>query len=176
MCIRDRPKIKWVNDIYLNGKKICGILTEAESNFETGTISRLIIGIGINCYEQVFPDDIAEKAAYITASSGAFSRNQLAASITSKFFRLLETFDRRTILREYRSRSMILGQPVTLYGTAYGALPENGGRGIKAVSYTHLGETISTSIRAEMPRWRKACLSASNVYWSGTIIRALPAI
>ncbi|HIU27760.1 MAG: biotin--[acetyl-CoA-carboxylase] ligase [Anaerovoracaceae bacterium] len=126
------PKIKWVNDIYLNGKKICGILTEAESNFETGTISRLIIGIGINCYEQVFPDDIAEKAAYITASSGAFSRNQLAASITSKFFRLLETFDRRTILREYRSRSMILGQPVTLYGTAYGALPENGGRGIKA--------------------------------------------
>ena len=36
------PKIKWVNDIYLNGKKVCGILTEAETNFETGSISRII--------------------------------------------------------------------------------------------------------------------------------------
>ncbi len=126
------PKIKWVNDIYLNGKKICGILTEAESNFETGTISRLIAGIGVNCFEQVFPDDIAEKASYIASPARDFSRNQLASAIAQRFFKLLDTFDRRTILREYRSRSMILGQPITLYGTSYGALPENGGRGIRA--------------------------------------------
>ena len=44
------PKIKWVNDLYLQGKKVCGILTEAESNFETGSIDRIIIGIGINCF------------------------------------------------------------------------------------------------------------------------------
>lgn len=40
-----RPKIKWVNDIYLDGRKLAGILTEAESNFESGRIQKCIVGI-----------------------------------------------------------------------------------------------------------------------------------
>lgn len=62
------PKIKWVNDIYLNGKKVCGILTEAETNFETGSISRIIVGVGVNCFEQSFPEELAEKASYVTGA------------------------------------------------------------------------------------------------------------
>ena len=42
------PQIKWVNDLYLNEKKICGILTEAVTNFETGVIESVVVGIGIN--------------------------------------------------------------------------------------------------------------------------------
>ena len=50
-------QIKWVNDIFLNGKKVCGILTEAITDFETGQIEYLITGIGINTSEKSFPED-----------------------------------------------------------------------------------------------------------------------
>ena len=126
------PKIKWVNDLYLQGKKVCGILTEAESNFETGSIDRIIIGIGINCFARSFPEELAAKATYIESPRKEFSRNQLAAAIAEKFFSHLKNFDSRRIIREYKSRSFILGQPITLYGSHFGALPENGGSGIRA--------------------------------------------
>ena len=54
-------KIKWVNDIYLDGKKLCGILTEAVSDFETGTVSNIIIGIGINLKTATLPDSLITK-------------------------------------------------------------------------------------------------------------------
>lgn len=56
-------EIKWVNDLYLNGKKVCGILSEAMSNVETGQISNVIIGMGINfsITETEFPEDIRRK-------------------------------------------------------------------------------------------------------------------
>lgn len=126
------PKIKWVNDIYLNGKKVCGILTEAESNFETGCISRIIVGIGINCFEQVFPEELKDKATYIESPPKEFTRNQMASAVVNNFFDLLDNFDRSTLRREYKARSMILGEQIILYGTSYGALPEHGGRGIRA--------------------------------------------
>lgn len=126
------PKIKWVNDIYLQGKKVCGILTEAESNFETGRISKIIVGIGINCFEQDFPDEIKDKATYIKNPQKEFDRNQLIAAVTNKFFDLIDNFDKVKLLRDYKSRSMILGQPILIYGTNQSALPENGGRGVKA--------------------------------------------
>lgn len=126
------PKIKWVNDIYLNGKKVCGILTEAESNFESGSIDKIIIGIGVNCFSQSFPENIKDKAAFIENPKKDFTRSQLAVTIADKIFSLIKDFDRKKILREYKSRSMILGEQILLYGSSYGALPENGGRGIKA--------------------------------------------
>ena len=126
------PKIKWVNDIFLNGKKVCGILTEAESNFETGSIDKIIIGIGINCFSQVFPDDIKDKATYIENPKKEFSRNQLATAIIEKIFFYINNFDRKKIIRDYKSRSIMLGQPILLYGSAFGDLPENGGSGTKA--------------------------------------------
>lgn len=55
-------EIKWVNDIYYNGKKIAGILTEAISSVETGLITDVIIGVGINFHITDFPADISEKA------------------------------------------------------------------------------------------------------------------
>ena len=126
------PKIKWVNDIYLNDKKVCGILTEAETNFETGSISRIIVGIGINCFEQTFPEELLSKATYISGAPLEFSRNQLAAAIINHFFNAVAKFDKRTLLREYRSRSMILGKQILIYGPSYSSMPENGGTGIRA--------------------------------------------
>ncbi len=99
--------IKWVNDIYVGGRKVCGILTEASFNPEDGTLDYAVVGIGINVYEPVggFPDEIRERAGAI-ASSGAGphadasddqmcspetimergGRNRLAAEILNRFF------------------------------------------------------------------------------------------
>ena len=59
-------ELKWVNDLLLDGKKICGILTEAKT--ENGSISRVVVGIGINLANQDFPNDIKHKAASINYS------------------------------------------------------------------------------------------------------------
>ena len=60
-------QIKWINDIYAGGKKICGILTEGFTNFETGTIESAIIGIGINMRDNpaLFPTEVAKVAGSI---------------------------------------------------------------------------------------------------------------
>lgn len=126
------PKIKWVNDIYMSEKKVCGILTEAESNLESGTMDKIIIGIGINCFLQRFPDELKDKAAFIENPKKEFSRSQLAASIINNIFSLINNFDKRKLLMEYKSRSMILGKQILLYGSSYSALPEHGGTGVKA--------------------------------------------
>ena len=54
--------IKWVNDIYFNQKKIAGILTEAVTSIETGLVTDIIIGVGLNFSIMDFPQDLREKA------------------------------------------------------------------------------------------------------------------
>ncbi len=62
-----KADIKWVNDIYIEGKKVCGILTEAAFNIETSKLDYAIVGIGINVCppEGGFPEDISEIATAI---------------------------------------------------------------------------------------------------------------
>ena len=61
--INDNTKIKWVNDIYLKDKKICGILVE--SVIVNNRLEKLIIGIGINTYSQTFDEELSKKASTI---------------------------------------------------------------------------------------------------------------
>ena len=53
-------KIKWVNDIYISNKKVCGILTESSFNSQKGMLDFAVLGVGINIYEseEGFPEDI----------------------------------------------------------------------------------------------------------------------
>lgn len=125
-------KIKWVNDIYLDELKVCGILTEAVSNPTTGGIGKIIVGIGINCFEQEFPDAIKDRATYIKNPTKEFDRNQLISAVTNKFLELVKDFDKTRIVEEYKTRSMLLGKNILIYGTNGSALPENGGKGVKA--------------------------------------------
>ena len=60
------PKIKWVNDIFLDGKKICGILTEAVSDVETGMIDSLVLGIGVNVTTS--PEAFSEEVRKVAGS------------------------------------------------------------------------------------------------------------
>lgn len=110
------PEIKWVNDIYVNGKKICGILTEAITGFETGQIEYLIVGIGINCSIKGFPDDLLQIAG---ALSGDFSKNHLAAEVLNQLLPLIDHIEDRSFIQDYRSHSMVLGKTITVYKGGY---------------------------------------------------------
>jgi len=130
-----RIQIKWVNDLYLGGKKIAGILTEAvlygkagagpePEGGEAGAAGCVIVGIGLNVRESEdgFPDDLAEKAGVLCAGGAAVSRNRLAAELIREIWRTVKGFDeqpeewRRACLAEARSRSCVLGREVRVEG------------------------------------------------------------
>ena len=127
-------QIKWVNDIYLNGKKVCGILTEATTDFETGQIDSLIIGIGINTSERSFPPELKDIAGSVSEEGlNGHEKALLAASVIEKVVRY--TKDLTGSMDSYRSRSLILGKNITVYTGKYRKDPtqELGGRPAFAV-------------------------------------------
>ena len=110
------PKIKWVNDIFLNGRKICGILTEGIMNFETQSVESIILGIGINISvdREQLPDDLKNKVGGITNhSSGTINRNDLTVSIINNFLAIYQNINSRTFLEDYRERCFVLGKTIT---------------------------------------------------------------
>jgi len=78
------PTLKPINDLYIDDKKICGILTEAGTEFETGEVHWIVIGIGINFNSDIlaFPEDIKNRATSLyTPGDAPISKNQLIAEI-----------------------------------------------------------------------------------------------
>ena len=98
-----RCMIKWVNDVYVGEKKVCGILTEATS---AGGEVIIVLGIGVNCTTKIFPDEISDRAAGI----GDVRREELAARI---IHHVREFLFGKNFIDEYRSRSLVLGREVT---------------------------------------------------------------
>lgn len=111
-------EIKWVNDLYYHGKKICGILTEAISDFESGMIEAIIIGIGINVSTKEFPDELQDKAASLNLDKA--NRNQFIAEILKQLFKIIDE-DFKQILAEYKNLSCVLNKDIefTLKGQLY---------------------------------------------------------
>ena len=110
-----KPQIKWVNDIYLDGKKICGILTEAVTDVESGAIESVVVGLGLNFKrgETPLPEEIrAVAGALFDEQKASISRNRLAAEIINQLINLWEELPARDFLGDYRSRSFLLGQGI----------------------------------------------------------------
>lgn len=111
-------KIKWVNDIYCNDKKVCGILTEASFNIENGMLDYAVLGIGLNVInpDEDFPDDIKNIATSIyskeTYTGG--KRSKLAAEILNNFMFYYENINERTFLKGYRKRSLLIGKEISV--------------------------------------------------------------
>ena len=98
--------IKWVNDIYLNHKKIVGILAEAQVQPDTSL--QVALGIGINFHISTFPEAIAHKAGSLFTETPTITRSELVAKIWSEFHRL----SKRNFFEIYKSHSFILGKTV----------------------------------------------------------------
>ena len=111
------PRIKWVNDIFIDGKKVCGILTEAVTDFESGGLDWVVLGIGINVHTRTedFPCDLQSIATSIYPDekmSGV--RNRLSAEIINRILGF-ETLPSETeIFEKYKKRLMVLGKKITV--------------------------------------------------------------
>jgi BirA family biotin operon repressor/biotin-[acetyl-CoA-carboxylase] ligase len=89
----DKIRIKWPNDIVIEGKKICGILTEMSLSVEQGSIDHVVIGVGINVKPQQFPAELADKATSLCEGLGkAVSRTELLVSVCKAFETYYEQF------------------------------------------------------------------------------------
>ena len=110
-----RVRIKWVNDLQMNGKKICGILTEAALHMETGSLDYAVVGIGINLFRREWPEELSHIAGDIETLSGRIlSPNRLAADILSGFSNL-SADGLKAVLPEYRDRSCLIGRDVLVF-------------------------------------------------------------
>ncbi|MCQ2472688.1 MAG: biotin--[acetyl-CoA-carboxylase] ligase [Saccharofermentans sp.] len=110
--------IKWVNDLLMNKKKICGILTEVTVEGESGFIDTCIIGIGINVNESSFPDELKDIATSISIENGGkiFERAKLAAEIIKSMDRLKDNWpDDSYYLERYRELNITTGSKITAF-------------------------------------------------------------
>ena len=101
--------IKWVNDIYFKNKKIAGILTEAMTSVETGLVTDVIIGLGINFSITYFPDDLKEKAGSLFTPPAPITRNELISEIWRCFYQTAP----EELLYLYKEHSLVLGREVS---------------------------------------------------------------
>lgn len=108
--------IKWVNDIYCEGKKVSGILTEGTIDMESGRFEHAVLGIGVNVKspEGGFPAELADVAGAIYDDGYGAVRSKLAASFLSEFWKLYRTLDAQTHYEEYRRRCFLLGSPIVI--------------------------------------------------------------
>lgn len=105
--------IKWVNDIYLGQKKIAGILTEAITSVETGLVTDVIIGVGLNFHITTFPDELADKAGSLFTEQPPIFRHQLISAI----WRIFLTTPTEELCHFYKEKSIVLGQEISFVET-----------------------------------------------------------
>ncbi len=116
ICTQIKSQIKWPNDILINEKKVCGILTEMSA--ELDIINWVVVGIGINVNIDLreFPEDIQENTISLKETSGKeISRVKLAQTFLQEFEKYYEILKRRefsSILKEWKLYSHTLGKKI----------------------------------------------------------------
>ena len=113
---RRSAQIKWVNDIFIDGKKVCGILTEASFGLESGHLDYAVLGIGFNAYtpEGGFPENIESIAGSIFLRRENDGKNRLAADFLNHFMDLYSCRDDHAYVEKYRQRSLVLGKRIRI--------------------------------------------------------------
>lgn len=107
-------QIKWVNDLLIRGKKVCGILTEGELDAGTGALRYAVLGIGINVGAAEFPAPLGAIATSLTNEGCAVERERLIAAVLEEWERAYTHIADGAFLEESRRRSAVLGKPVTV--------------------------------------------------------------
>ncbi len=107
---KKHPKIKWVNDIFIDNKKVCGILVESISDFTENISRAVIIGIGINLTTVDFPEDIKSIAGNIGVMP---DKNLLSAELFMGLKNICKDLEERKFMDTYREKSLVLGKNIT---------------------------------------------------------------
>ena len=111
----ENPKIKWVNDIFVRSKKVCGILTESSLK-HNGSFDYAVLGIGINVYSpnNGFSEDLRNIAGFIFPEKQENLRNRLSALIIEEFFALYERLTDKSFFGFYKQHCFVLGKEITV--------------------------------------------------------------
>lgn len=110
------PQIKWVNDVYINGRKVCGILTEASFSGQGEQMQHAILGIGVNVRKMQFPNELSGIATSLeNETKESVSRSRLLAEICNEFSVFYENIEKGTFLEESKRRSFVLGKQITVH-------------------------------------------------------------
>jgi len=115
---KEEAKIKWVNDIYCKGRKVCGILTESGVNLDSGKADYSVVGIGINLKqaEGGFPDDILHIAGAVFDENGYTEdkKEKIIAEVLERLYKYYLKLGERTFIEKYKERSNLIGKEITV--------------------------------------------------------------
>lgn len=127
----EKVDIKWVNDVWMRGKKVSGILTEGSASMEDGSTEYVVVGVGFNVYEpnDGFAPEIKEVAGAIIADGVRREnlKNRIAAEFICEFMRYYREFPNKTYIGEYKKRCFVIGKDVEIVGADHNPI-ENADR------------------------------------------------
>jgi len=106
--------IKWVNDIFVRGKKVCGILTEASFGLENGAMEYAVLGVGVNVYppKTGFPPELAQVAGTVFEAPRKDAKNALVGEFFNRFLDFYRAPEQTGYIAHYRARSLAVGKTV----------------------------------------------------------------
>ncbi len=109
-------QIKWVNDIFVNNKKVCGILTESVINTETKKLDFAVLGVGINLLKPKsgFPDDIKNIAGAVFGSEEVDIKERFVAEFLNEFYRIYVNLTDSDFMEEYKEKCFCIGEEITV--------------------------------------------------------------
>ena len=109
-----KAEIKWVNDLYKDGRKICGILTESSLNSD-GTLNFAILGIGINlCPASEIPKEIENVIGFVCEEKCEVDKAALTTEIAKEFKKIYVSLENANFADEYNQRLMLKGKKVAV--------------------------------------------------------------
>lgn len=109
-----QAQIKWVNDIFIGDKKVCGILTEAALGLEDGFLEYAVLGVGINVYppKDGFPAELRDIAGSVFSAPQDDGKNRMAAAFLNHFMADYANREHSDYAARYRARSLVVGQDI----------------------------------------------------------------
>ncbi len=104
-----KPNIKWINDIFVNNKKCCGILTECETDLKKKISKNIIAGIGLNVNTVKFPKELKDIAGSL---QNHIDRNIIISEIINNFFKFYNNLTIKQIIEKYKKYCFVLGKDI----------------------------------------------------------------
>ena len=112
----DNSQIKWVNDVFVNNKKVCGILTESVINTETKKIDFAVLGVGINLVKpnEDFPEDIKNIAGAVFSDEKPFVKENFVAEFLNEFYKIYKNLNDAEFMGEYKDKCFCIGKEISV--------------------------------------------------------------
>ncbi|MDO5128248.1 MAG: biotin--[acetyl-CoA-carboxylase] ligase [Eubacteriales bacterium] len=109
-----QPKIKWVNDVFLDNRKVCGILTQASFSMENMKPEYVVVGIGINLYHprDGFGAELRNIAGTVLNEQSGDIKNKILAEVLNRYYYYYTNFEKREFISSYKERSFVLGKQI----------------------------------------------------------------